>query len=260
MKFNIKGPVIAAGIVVLFISLSLGSSLYKNVGNQALVVGAPSLATGWQPPTSGASWYFLYSPGMPATPSTVQPVVGADGNTIPMHWYFNFPQYPGPFPCSNDMACPGVHYLVTNTPGAISGKSITVTGHIEITGAPVFHYQTEPGNTCISPTSYAHLFIQRAGDNLASEYYRWWSNPVAISIGPGRSDFSVTVPMLPYSWSDVYGKQGNSSPGAVAGFNAALANSARIGMTFGGGCFFGHGINITGGTARFVTDSYVINR
>jgi hypothetical protein len=29
-------------------------------------------------------------------------------------------------------------------------------------------------------------------------------------------------------------------------------------MTFGGGCFFGHGVNVSGGTARFALISYTI--
>jgi hypothetical protein len=33
-------------------------------------------------------------------------------------------------------------------------------------------------------------------------------------------------------------------------------NVGNIGMTFGGGCFAGHGVNISGGTARFSLTSY----
>jgi hypothetical protein len=30
-------------------------------------------------------------------------------------------------------------------------------------------------------------------------------------------------------------------------------------MTFGGGCFFGHGVWVSGGDARFILNNYVIN-
>jgi len=41
-----------------------------------------------------------------------------------------------------------------------------------------------------------------------------------------------------------------------AAFRAALQNVGNIGMTFGGGCLAGHGVNINGGTARFSLTSY----
>ena len=31
-----------------------------------------------------------------------------------------------------------------------------------------------------------------------------------------------------------------------------LKNMGHIGVTFGGGCFFGHGVNVSGGAARFI--------
>lgn len=37
----------------------------------------------------------------------------------------------------------------------------------------------------------------------------------------------------------------------VPGFNATKTDCANVGMTFGGGCFFGHGVRIDSGSARF---------
>jgi len=34
-------------------------------------------------------------------------------------------------------------------------------------------------------------------------------------------------------------------------FNTGLQNLSDVGITFGGGCFFGHGVHVTGGKARF---------
>lgn len=266
-NFKLKGPVkpsiIAACAVVLFVSLALGSGLYKNVGNQALVVDATSLATAWQPSLNPASWNILYSPGMSAHPSAI--------SSTEVGWSFYFPQYPGPLPCANEGACSAVHYITSPAQAPLSGVSITLTGRIEEPGVatriypqtviyPKFQYQTQPENTCISPASYARLLIQRAGDNLTQEYYRWWSNPIALELKHGA--FSVTVNLSPGQWSDVYGKEGNSSASATAGFLAALTNVGNLGMTFGGGCFFGHGVNISAyeGTARFVVTGFKINR
>ena len=65
--------------------------------------------------------------------------------------------------------------------------------------------------------------------------------------------------LTPDQWSSVYGKTGNYDATALAGFRDALANLGHIGMTFGGGCFFGHGVNVSGGTARFVLIGYTIS-
>ena len=43
------------------------------------------------------------------------------------------------------------------------------------------------------------------------------------------------------------------------GFQDALGDLGHVGMTFGGGCFFGHGVNISGGTARFSLISYTVS-
>lgn len=48
----------------------------------------------------------------------------------------------------------------------------------------------------------------------------------------------------------MYGKRANQSADAVAGFNTAKS-SALVGVTFGGGCFAGHGVGTIGGKAEF---------
>jgi len=57
----------------------------------------------------------------------------------------------------------------------------------------------------------------------------------------------------------MYGKSGDDDATALAGFQDALGNLGRVGMTFGGGCFFGHGVNVSGETARFALISYTIS-
>jgi hypothetical protein len=57
-------------------------------------------------------------------------------------------------------------------------------------------------------------------------------------------------------WSDVYGRFGNDAPSQFAD---ALKYVGHVAMTFGGGCFFGHGVNISGGPAQFILTNYTIN-
>jgi uncharacterized membrane protein YedE/YeeE len=53
-------------------------------------------------------------------------------------------------------------------------------------------------------------------------------------------------------------QEGDRQPAATGGFEAAREDLVNVGMTFGGGCYFGHGVFVTGGTARFITTGYAV--
>lgn len=154
--------------------------------------------------------------------------------------------------------CASAHYLVSVLGGSLTGgKSITILGRITVTGHPVFHWQTQPSNTGTAPASF-RLFFQRQGDNLSSDFYRWWSNPLHVELRPGA--FRLTVPLAYGQWSSVFGHRADSSAAAKRGFSAALAHPWRVGMTFGGGNSFGHGVNIRGGTATMRVTYFHMDR
>jgi len=182
-----------------------------------------------------------------------RPTVGDSGT-----WYFDFPTDPNYPACvSNSGAvCDSVNY-VTNSSVGLGTHSVSMTFQILTTGVPTFNYVMQADNTC--PTSATvRLFLERKDDDFSQEFYRWWSNPMVYDLQPTPGDVTMTVPLTPDQWSSVYGKVGNLNATTQAGFQDALANLGNIGMTFGGGCFFGHGVNISGGTARFVLVSYAI--
>jgi hypothetical protein len=56
----------------------------------------------------------------------------------------------------------------------------------------------------------------------------------------------MTIKLSPDQWTNV---EGEPSP---SGFAETLKNMGNIGLTFGGGCFFGHGVNVSGVPARFI--------
>ena len=58
-------------------------------------------------------------------------------------------------------------------------------------------------------------------------------------------------------WTSVFGEKANASASATAGFKQAMANLGNVGFAFGGGCFYGHGVRVNGGGARFVVTSYI---
>ena len=156
--------------------------------------------------------------------------------------------------CNEDRSCGHVNYVTTPVNAAITAAGLTMTFRIETTGVPVFQYALNPNNTCTNPAA-VRLFIQRQGDTLEAdhEFYRWWSK-AAAKLTAGT--VTLTVPLMPDQWMSVLGKAGNLDQIATAGFHAALRNVGNIGMTFGGGCFAGHGVNISSGTARFSLTNY----
>jgi hypothetical protein len=60
-------------------------------------------------------------------------------------------------------------------------------------------------------------------------------------------------------WTSVFGEKANESATATAGFKQAMANLGSVGFSFGGGCFYGHGVHVSGGDVRFAVRSQVVS-
>ena len=171
-------------------------------------------------------------------------------------WYFDFPAAS----CGGADVC-SVHYVSTPV-----SMSVTTSGHVnavfQITtrGTPIFNYRLKPNNTCDYP-AHARFYLQRKRDDLSGrgeyEYYRWFSNDVAYELGAGGSA-NLTAALTPDQWTSVFGKKGDHDSAATLGFVQALQNLANVGFVFGGGCYYGHGVNVSGGTARFTLRQYSI--
>jgi hypothetical protein len=211
--------------------------LTKQITILVLILSCPA-GVACAGPASASDWNILYSQNMPAHPSVV-----------PNGWAFDFPK--GEDFCKvKEKNCPGVHYVTTSYRRVIrKGATVVIKGRIEVTGTPIFNYHLEPSNTCDS-TPNAHALLQRKNDDMVSPDNRYWSNPITIPLVPG--DFSVSIPIREGQWTNVDGKLNKS------GFNKTLKNIGNIGLTFGGGCFFGHGVSVRDGTARFVVTSFAI--
>ena len=136
---------------------------------------------------------------------------------------------------------------------AVQGYCLTLQFQIVTAGAPTFNYELEPGQcldynppSSCNPASVS-LYLQRKGDDWqatsTTEWYRWWAN-VFVPLQQGV--FEYTVPLTWDQWFDVYGRSDQSQ------FQATLANLANAGLTFGGGFYRGHGVNVSGGTAEMV--------
>lgn len=168
------------------------------------------------------TWEFQYSPGMS------NPEISGESLS------FNFP------------LSDGVHYLTRPYSDGLNGKTIRISG--EILGLnPVFDWKRD---TCDVPAR-ARIMIQKRNDDMRSANGRWWSceNYIDLKIGA----FVIEVPVTYDKWTNVYGQKNASE------FELAMNNVGRIGLTFSGGCSFGHGAWLSSGTARMIINKVSIS-
>jgi hypothetical protein len=190
-------------------------------------------------PMNAQAWSILYSPGMPPHPT---PQRGGG-------WYFDFPSG------SNS----SVNYVLAAV-NIAGSSSVRASLSVTTTGKVVFVYNIQPDNTCINPARVRFL-LQEKGDDLSGtngkQYFRWWSNSVAYELVPGSAELSASLTDLS-QWTSVFGEKANASAAAMAGFKQAMARLGNVGFAFGGGCFYGHGVRASGGTARFALTRYEV--
>ncbi len=172
---------------------------------------------------AAAGWEIRYSTGV----TLKAPALGQE-------FSFNFPLLPG-----------SVHYI-TKPLALPAGGAASASFTITTTAEPAFDYHTAANNICANPAA-VRLFLQRQGDDMSGkgdyEFYRWWSNTGAVL---KQGSATLTVALEPSLWTSVYGRKGDANPAAFAD---AMAHLGNVGVTFGGGCFYGHGVRILNGEA-----------
>lgn len=147
-----------------------------------------------------------------------------------------------------------INYLYT--PSALAAIRGTLVATIRvITAGPVLFSSLDPVTAgCSIPPSVRPFFW--ANQNGEGSYDRWWSNPRAFVLTEGTA--TIDVPLRPEFWSSVNGRIGNVDSSTRFQFEKALLNVTRLGLTFGGGCSFGHGIRVQGGAAQFRLTAFAI--
>jgi hypothetical protein len=201
--------------------LSLAIALIAGCGGGGNVLVAPDNAT---LSLDASKWEFFYSPNMPQHPAQE----GASLSFV--------------FPLAD-----GVHYLLTRYGGSLADKA-EITFSASIAAIPPTEFTYSP-NGCDYVPANARIMIQRDGDDLVADYGRWWAT---VGWRLQNGSIVMTVPLTPEHWSSVNGRLGDTVPDAFAD---ALAHVGNIGLTFGGGCFFGHGAWATG-PARFALTNF----
>lgn len=170
---------------------------------------------------------------------------------------------PDPFPLATNSAAHlefdfpssgSMHYLYTPSTLTTLRGTVVVSLRVVTSGSVVFNSLDPITSSCSIPAS-VRPFLW-ANNNGNGAYDRWWSNPRSFPLADGSA--TIAVPLSPESWSSVNGQFGNADSAARFAFDKALLNISRLGLTFGGGCSFGHGINVRGGSAQFQLTGYAI--
>jgi hypothetical protein len=210
-------------LATILLSLLLGCG-----GGVQLLTSTPDVVS-----TDPNNWNIQYSTNMP-----IHPMASSFGA-----WEFDFPITPG-----------SVNYVTVPYFQTIAHTQISMTFEI-VTIGNVTYNLSDP---TVYPPESVRLFFQECGDNLSAQgpyaAYRWWSYPLSYNLGTADNTIvTLTVPLVrANNWVDVY------NVGTDAGFQGALNNLCDVGMTFGGLGGLGHGVSVTGGTAKFVLISYSI--
>ena len=216
-------------VSVLVVALALAGS--------ALAAPGGGSASGWHLGYYTASGRTLSNAGVPSTPPGLAS--------------FNFTSQDNTALLVTDQSAQNPTLL-----GDLTGKSVsasfTITG---LTGT--FTYYGEP-DACGGTTAYVRYYFETSNAGGFDETHYWWSNPVSMTLTGNGSVTLPAVQLTGANWSDFYGHFGND-PVYSAGFNAAVSNVTRIGLSFGGGCFFENGVGTTDGSGTFTLNTYSVN-
>jgi hypothetical protein len=175
------------------------------------------------------SWYVLYSEGTPDHP--VPTSAGA--------WSLTLPDAAG-----------SVHYVQTPFRASVPATKVSITFRVNSSSDASYNGRVDPA--CVDPATF-HLFLERRGDDLTNENYRWWSAEGGYILGSeDNTAVTLEVPLTSDKWTNVYGAHNEAE------FNKTLSALGWVGITFGGRNYWGHGVNMNSGSAQLTLLDYHI--
>jgi len=146
-----------------------------------------------------------------------------------------------------------VNYAYAPSPSRTITGTLHVTLRIDATGGlPQFIGAPEAGNTCTAPAT-MRPFIFANNNDWSGAFSRWWAASDFVTLAPGS--YTLDIPLSPERWTSVNGIAGSAAP---TQFASALQNVSSLGVSFGAGCFYGHGVYVDSGTARWVLTTYEV--
>jgi hypothetical protein len=149
--------------------------------------------------------------------------------------------------------------LARDWPGApASASEIVFTVRVVTTGVPAFLSAEGPDECTWNPPAARIWVASRRWQSTLEpthDYDRWWSRVGFLALG-GAGTFTFAAPLDPALWGGTWGYGADEHPDD---FYRVLGEvNGRIGLVFGGGCSYGHGLYTSGGTATFTILGYEV--
>ena len=135
-----------------------------------------------------------------------------------------------------------------------SGSEIVVTFQINASPTGVqWNFKSDgDGNPGTTPANF-HVYVQKSDGHCVNKspfsicyppQLRWWSNPVKFTLIDTGGVIELHVPLTPDNWSETDGVFA-TDPIFYPYWVETMSDPDWVGITFGGGSFFGHGVNVT---------------
>lgn len=128
--------------------------------------------------------------------------------------------------------------------------SVLVSGRINATANARYRAIDRRGNEGMEPHFRPFLMNSWAISG------RWWANRWVDMTD--RGDFTLRIPLAPENWTDSFGKFPNFSTRRARDWRRTL-NRSHVGITFGGGLNFGHGVDVTQGRCTVEIDTFRVD-
>lgn len=174
-------------------------------------------------------WYVLYSAGV--FPHPIADPLG--------EWSIDIP---------SSQSNGHLNYVETPFNATVPVHSISVVFEVE---------STSPQYVVVDPTDHlpatCRLMIEQKNDDMSDPNGRWWANASVYNLGSQDGQvLTFNVPLTSSVWTNVNGQQND------AAFGAVLSNIGWVGVTFGGQYFAGHGVAMSGGSAKYILLDYSV--
>ena len=185
--------------------------------------------------SSASGWTLSYSSGTPLS-------INGDGQPV------------------ITMPTNGTVNMLTNVwTGSDARNTLYVTVTVHTTGAPLFQLAQGAEPTCRTPPS-TRPYLEADGWTATpadDSYMRWWSRQAFIPL-VSADTVSIAVPLTPDRWSGVSGQFATQNASSTEWFNRMVTGNVpgRAGLVFGGGCSYGHGLYVTGGSATLTVTQF----
>lgn len=161
---------------------------------------------------------------------------------------FMFPQSPLPDPNATPPWNGYFLYLNRGRPAPIGATSLNFEFKIEADQSVVWNFRSDATNVgCDYSKPSLRIYIAKGQVYAPDIHHRWWYTPGFVL----QSTLNVvvfTAPLDGMGWDGIYAGHATDDP---VGFQETLAGADWIGLTFGGGCAYSHGVNTSFGSAKF---------